>query len=156
MVNTESPNKPEESSSEQALNWRVWLPQRRPLLSVGVALLVVALTVTAAVIFDSPFYAMLTIVVLTAAVSSHYVPLDFRLDSDGVTVASFWGRRTKPWGKLKTYWPNGEDGVAVSPSVHRGLLAAARDFYLHFAGNREEVLRYLARCLSPVKKSGKA
>ncbi len=155
MVNTEGLNKAEESSSEHALNWRVWLPQRRPLLSVGVAILVVALTVAAAVIFDSPFYGMLTIVVLTAAVSGHYVPLDFRLGSDGVTVASFWGRRTKPWGKLKTYWPNGEDGVTVSPSVHRGPLAAARDFYLHFAGNREEVLRYLARHLSPAKKSGK-
>ncbi len=155
MASISSPDKLPNSSSEQALDWRVWLPRRRPLLSVGVALLVAALTVAAAVIFDSPFYAVLTIVVLTAAVSSHYVPLCFRLDSDGLTVASFWGQRTKPWDKLRTYWPNGEDGVTVSPSVHRGPLTAAPAFYLHFAGNREEVLRYLARHLSPAKKNGK-
>ena len=156
MANISSPDKLANSSSEQALDWRVWLPRRRPLRSAGVALLVLMLTVAAALIFDNLFYPLLTVVVLSAAVSGHYVPLHFRLDAAGVTVASLWGRRTKPWEKLKFYWPNGEDGVTVSPSVHRGPLTAARDFYLHFAGNREEVLRYLARHLAPAKKSGKA
>ncbi len=153
MATTQSQGQPQQSSPEQALTWRVWLPRRRPLLSAGVALFIVALTVATALLSDSPFYPVLVLIVLSAAVSGHYVPFRFTLDSEGVTVASMWGRRTKPWDKLKTYWPSGDDCVTVSPSVHRGPLTAARDIYLYSGDNRAEVLQYLTWYLSPAKKS---
>ena len=137
----------------QALVWRVWLPRRRPLLSVAVAMLVVVLTAGIAVTHEGLFYPLLTFLVLAAAVSGHYAPIWFRLDGEGVHVASIWGHRTKPWCNLKTYWPNDQDGVAVSASVQRGPLTRASDLYLYFAGNREEVLRYLVYHLSPAQSS---
>ena len=153
MASTKNQDKTEKSASDQVLTWRVWLPRKRPVLSIVIALIIIALTTAVALIYRHPFYPLLTAVVLAAAVSGHYVPFRFTLNCEGVTIENIWGRRTKPWDKLKTYWPNGNDGVAVNPSDDRGPLAAVRDLYLYFAGNQDEVLRYLARHLSPVKKS---
>ena len=139
-------------SGGQVLSWRVWLPRRRPLLSVTVAVFIVVLTTAVAVIYGGHFYPLLTAVLLTAAVSAHYAPVRFILDSEGITVASLWGARKKLWGNLRTYWPNGEDGVAVSSSESRNLLTSARDLYLYIQDNRAEVLEYLSRHLSPAKR----
>ncbi len=139
-------------SGDQVLSWRLWLPRRRPLLSVTVAVFVVVLTTAVAVIYGGPFYPLLTAVLLTAAISAHYAPVRFTLDSEGVTIASLWGARKKLWSNLKTYWPNGEDGVSVSASERRGFLSSASDLYLYLEGNRAEVLEYLSRHLSPAKR----
>ncbi|MCK4323338.1 MAG: hypothetical protein KAW89_02320 [Armatimonadetes bacterium] len=151
MASTQGHSKTNDSSG-QVLSWRVWLPRRRPLLSVTVAALVVVLTTAVAVIYGGPFYPLLTAVVLTAAVSAHYAPVRFTLDSEGITVASFWGARQKLWSNLKTYWPNRDDAVSVSASERRSLLTSARDLYLYIEGNRAEVLEYLSRHLSPAKR----
>jgi len=139
-------------SGDQVLSWRLWLPRRRPLLSVTAAVFVVVLTTAVAVIYGGPFYPLLTAVVLTAAVSAHYVPVRFTLDREGITVASLWGARKKLWNNLKTYWPNGEDGVVVSSNERRSLLTSAHNLYLYLEGNRAEVLEYLSRYLSPAKR----
>ncbi len=155
MASTNSQGQPDQSSPEQPLTWRVWLPRKRPLLSVVVTLVVVGLVVGVAYTYGGVFYPVLALLVLVAAISGHYMPSKFTLDAEGVTVASVWGRRTKPWENLKTYWPNGDHGVTVSPTVRPGPLTLARDIYLHYEDNREEVLRYLARHLSPGKTSPK-
>ncbi len=151
MVSTQDQSKTN-SSGDQVLSWRVWLPRRRPLLSVTVAVFVVVLTAGVAVIYGGPFYPLLTAVVLIAAVSAYYVPVRFTLDREGITIASLWGARNKPWSNLKTYWPNGENGVAVSSSERRSFLTSARDLYLYLDGNRAEVLQHLSRHLSPAKR----
>jgi len=154
-VSTQDQSKTNDNGG-QVLSWRVWLPRRRPLLSVTVAVFVVVMTTAVAVIYGGPFYPLLTAVMLTAAVSAHYAPVHFILDSEGVTIASLWGARKKLWSNLKTYWPNGEDGVAVSSNERRSLLTSARDLYLYIEGNRVEVLEYLSRHLSPAKRDGYA
>ncbi len=139
-------------SGDQVLSWRVWLPRRRPLLSVTVAVFIVVLTTAVAVIYGGPFYPLLTAVVLTAAVSAHYASVHFIIDSEGITVASFWGTRKKLWSNLRTYWPHGDDGVAVSSSECRSLLNSVSDLYLYLDDNTAEVLQYLSRYLSPAKR----
>ncbi len=139
-------------SGDWVLSWRVWLPRRRPLLSVTVAVFIVVMTTAVAAIYGGHFYPLLTAVLLTAAVSAHYAPVRFTLDSEGITVASLWGARKKLWNNLKTYWPNGEEGVTVSSTEHRTLLTSAHDLYLYLEGNRSEVLEYLSRYLSPAKR----
>ncbi len=151
MASTQDQSKTNDSGDE-VLSWRLWLPRRRPLLSVTVAVFVVVLTTAVAVIYGGAFYPLLTAVLLTAAVSAHYAPVRFTLDSEGITVASLWGARKKLWSNLKTYWPNGEDGVSVSARERRGLLSSAADLYLYLEGNRAEVLEYLSRHLSPTKR----
>ncbi len=151
-MSTQNHSKVNYANGGQMLSWRVWPPRRRPLVSVTVAVLVVVLTTAVAVIYDGPFYPLLTAVVLTAALSAHYAPVRFTLDREGITVASLWGARKKLWSNLKTYRPNGEDGVVVSSNKRRSLLANAHDLYLYFEGNRAEVLDYLSRHLSPVKR----
>ncbi len=151
MANTQDQSKTNDSGG-QVLSWRVWLPRRRPLLSVTVAVFVVVLTTAVAAIYGGPFYPLLTAVLLTAAVSAHYAPVRFTLDGEGITVASLWGAHKKPWSNLKTYWPNGDDAVSVSASGRRSLLSSACDLYLHLDGNSAEVLEHLSRYLSPAKK----
>ena len=151
-MSTEDQSKMNYANDGQVLSWRVWLPHRRPLLSVTVAVFVVVLTTAVAVIYGGPFYPLLTAVVLIAAVSAHYAPVRFTLDGEGITVASLWGARKKPWSNLKTYWPNGDDAVSVSASGRRSLLSSACDLYLHLDGNSAEVLEHLSRYLSPAKK----
>jgi len=155
-VSTKNPNSIDGDSTEQVITWRVWPPRRRPLLSVTVAVFVVVLTAAVAAMYSSPFYPLLTAVVLIAAISAHYAPMRFTLDSEGITVASLWGARKKLWSNLKTYWPNGEDGVAVSSSECRNLLTSARDLYLYLDDNRSEVLEHLSCYLSPAKKDENA
>ena len=151
MASTQDQSKTNDSGG-QVLSWRVWLPRRRPLLSVTVAVFVVVLTTAVAVIYGGPFYPLLTAVMLTAAVSAHYAPVRFTLDREGITVASLWGARKKLWSNLKTYWPNGEDEVAISSNERRSLLSSASDLYLYLDGNTAEVLGYLSRHLSPAKR----
>ena len=151
-MSTKNPNSIDGDSTEQVITWRVWPPRRRPLLSVTVAVFVVVLTAAVAAMYSSPFYPLLTAVVLIAAVSAYYVPVRFTLDREGITIASLWGARNKPWSNLKTYWPNGENGVALSSSERRSFLTSARDLYLYLDGNRAEVLQHLSRHLSPAKR----
>ena len=151
MASTQDQRKANDSG-DQVLSWRVWLPRRQPLLSVTVAVFVVVLTTAVAVVYGGPFHPLLTAVMLMAAVSAHYAPVRFIIDSEGITVASLWGARKKLWKSLKTYWPNGSDGVVVSSNERRSLLTSARDLYLYIEGNRAEVLRYLSRHLSPAKR----
>ena len=151
MASTQDQSKTNDSDG-QVMSWRVWLPRRRPLLSVIVAVFVVVLTTAVAVIYGGHFYPLLTAVLLTAAVSAHYAPVRFILDSEGITVTSLWGARKKLWSNLKTYWPNAEDGVVVSSNERRSLLTSAHNLYLYLEGNRAEVLEYLSRHLSPAKR----
>ncbi len=138
---------PQDKCRNNGLCWRTWSAGRHPLVAAVVAIFVLALTVGVYFAFDSPMYPVLTLLVLGAALSPYYLPVRFTLDDQGLTVSSLLGHRQKLWSAFSAYFPNGKDGVLVSPIARRGLVSATRGIYLPYANNREAVLEYLGRHL---------
>lgn len=136
-------------SAPSELTWVVW-PAREHLLR-GLAVLAFIAVVSVAVYFamESRVYAGLAFFTLLVAVMPFYLPTSYRVDETGLEVDSLLGRRFKPWGALKVFFPDGERGVLVSPVAHFGLAARTRGFYLPFQGNREQVMALVEKHLKP-------
>ena len=137
----------QDKCSNNVLCWRTWSAGRHPLVAAVAAIFVLGLTAGVYFAFGSPMYPVLTLLVLGAALSPYYLPARFTLDNEGLTVSSLLGHRQKLWSAFSAYFPNGEDGVLVSPIARQGLVSATRGIYLPYANNREAVLEYLARHL---------
>ena len=134
---------PQEECSNNVLCWQTWSAKRHPLVATIVVVFVLALTAGIHFSFDNFVYPVFALLVLGGAICPYYLPTRFTLDGKGITISSLLGQRQKPWSRLRTYFPNGDDGVLVSPINRQGLLSTTRGIYLPFVNNRESVLEYL-------------
>lgn len=136
-----------QNGSADVLYWRTWSARRHPVAASAAVIFVLALTVAVYFCFDGIIYPVLVVLVLGAALSPYYLPTQFTLDAEGITISSLLGHRKRLWSRLSVYFPNGNDGVLVSPVARKGLLSTTRGIYLPYADNREAVLGYLRRHL---------
>lgn len=128
------------AASSGHLEWVVW-PARTHLLSGAVVLaFIAALSLAVCFAMESRLYAAICFATLLVAVSPYYLPTRYTLDREGVGVISLLGRRERPWGAFKVYFPDGARGVLLSPTVRYGLPARTRGIYLPFQGNQEQVM----------------
>lgn len=136
---------PGAAGGAERLCWQVWPAAQRPVLSVAVALLGLAVSLGAMWSLESGWYAFITLAVLTAALAPHYLPSEYELDSEGVQVRSFGRRLGRPWSafRLAVVLP---DRVVLSPlSEFERLIARRRSVTLRLGEQPEAVVAYVGR-----------
>lgn len=129
----------------EVLQWRVWPAQKKPGLSVAVALLALALSFGAMVSFGSGWYAFITLAVLAMVLAPHYFPTAYRLDSQTVTVRGQGKVVERPWEafRLALVLP---DRVVLSPlSNVDSWVARRRSVTLLFGDCQDEIMALVQR-----------
>lgn len=133
---------PDTRNPTSELEWQVWPARERPLLSIGLIVLLIVVWVGVGVIYREVIWVFLAVVLLLGAVAPFFVITRYRLDEEGVSTQRYFATTRKRWAELRSYYPD-QNGVLVSPFSRPSRLENFRGLYLRFGGNREAVLNVL-------------
>ena len=103
---------------------------------------VITLCVGVWVSFDSALYAAIAAAFLAGSLARYFVPTDYALDADGASVRFLGHLRRVAWGDVRRFFVAPE-GVQLSPFGKPSRLESFRGTLLRFAGNRDEVVRFV-------------
>jgi len=133
------------------LEWSVWPAREKPLLSLGLTVLLIAIWVAVGYIYREAVWVLLAVILLLGAVAPFFVITRYRLDEEGVSMKRYVTTMKKRWEEMRSYYPD-KNGVLVSPFVKPSRLENFRGVYLRFGGNREKVLAVLEQNIGQRKK----
>ena len=131
-------------AAPESLRWRshpVADEFPRSLLNVGVLL---GASVAVAVAFGGAGYGLVAAGLLGLSLARYFLPTDFELDGEGATVRLLGHARRVPWDAVRRVLVHRE-GVFLSPFARRSRLDSFRGTFLRFAGNADEVTRFVRR-----------
>jgi len=131
------------SDTGEILEWRCHPVRRRPIVSAAVTLFIVLVVVSVFYATDSRAFAVLALVVMLLSLAKFYFPTDFKLTADDVTVKTTTQTLVKHWSQYRSFYPD-KNGVLLSPFPEPSRLENFRGLYLMFAGNRDEVVSFVA------------
>jgi hypothetical protein len=103
---------------------------------------VIAVCVGVWISFDSAGFAALAAAFLVASLARYFVPTDYELDASGASVRFLGHLRRVGWGDVRRFFVAPE-GVQLSPFARPSRLESFRGTFLRFAGNRDEVVRFV-------------
>lgn len=133
------------------LEWSVWPAKEKPLLSLGLTVLLIAIWVAVGYIYREAVWVLLAVILLLGAVAPFFVITRYRLDGEGISMKRYVTTMKKRWEELRSYYPD-KNGVLVSPFAKPSRLENFRGVYLRFRGNREKVLAVLEQNIGQRKK----
>lgn len=125
------------------LTWRAWPAAARPAQAVVVGLALLAATFGLGAYGGDALLGGVAFAILFLSLSAYFLPTRYRIDGDGVEVATAFGRTSRRWSGLATYVADAR-GVTLSPYRRASWLETYRGVRLLFQGNRDDVLRALA------------
>jgi hypothetical protein len=140
---------PEDAAAETALGWRAWPAAERPAQAIAVGLAMITAGLGLGVYGGDAFLAGVIVAVLFLSLSAYFLPTRFRIDNEGVEVASPFGKRHRRWEALRSYNADGR-GVTLSPYTRPSWLESYRGLRLLFHRNRDQVLKRVAARLEPL------
>lgn len=126
------------------LSWSVRPCTRHRCLAVVVAAFILALSLAVQVLFGSPWWGLLALLLLGLSVAPHYAGATYALTAEGASVRGLLVTHRRAWSEVKAHFPDAE-GVLLSPLSKPTRLAYTRGLYLRFADNRDEVLACVER-----------
>ena len=120
---------------QQALVWSAHPARSRPWATLAALVVVAGAAWGAAEWMGHPGWAALAIAFFLISLHRFFLPSQFRIDGEGVTVRSAFVARTLSWQQIRNFQHDSQGGVVSSrPSRF------AATIYLMFRGNREEVV----------------
>jgi len=132
-----------ETAADVSLSWRVHLLAERPVRSVAAIALVGAFCVLVLLTYE-PVFVVLSIGFFLVSLAPFFFPTTYELTPEGPSRRILGLRTARRWSEFRSYgW--GRDGVRLNTAPRRSRLGNLRGFSLPFAGNRDEVLAYVAR-----------
>ncbi|MFP4058232.1 MAG: hypothetical protein ACLF0G_15300 [Candidatus Brocadiia bacterium] len=111
----------------------------RSLLLLG---LVAVACAAAGLGFGGVGYALLAGALLSLSLCRYFLPTRYHLDDQGAAVGFLGQWRRVPWGAVRRVSVHRE-GVHLSPFARPSRLDSFRGTYLRFAGNGQEVVRFV-------------
>ena len=102
--------------------------------------------------FQSVGYVLLSVVVLGASLSRYFLPTDYELDDQGISVRFLGKRRRTAWDEFHRY-DRHKDGLFLSPFEERSRLDSFRGTFLRFRRNAEEVTGFVERKIQACDKA---
>jgi hypothetical protein len=97
----------------------------------------------------SLFLTLLAAVIMLVALWPVFAPTKYVLDAKGITFTRPFRRDFRPWDKFRRY-DVGRLNVLLSPFSSPSRLDSFRGLVLRVAGNREEVVAFVAKRLEAV------
>lgn len=126
----------------EVLEWTCHPVKKKPLVSVVVSALIVAMVVFVYWATYSNWFTVLAAVILIASLGKFYLPTKYRLTDRGVVVKSTTQTLTKDWGLYRSCYPD-KKGVLLSPFVGPSRLENFRGLYIMTTDNRDEVVAFV-------------
>lgn len=137
-----------------ALEWTAWPAAERPAQAAAVASAVAAASLGLGAYGGDALLGVASLAVLFLSLSRYFLPTRYRIDEEGVEVASWMGRSRRPWHGLRSYAADAR-GVSLTPYARRSWLEAYRSLRLLYGRNsrgpirRPEVLAAVAAHVAP-------
>lgn len=122
------------------LTWSVRPCARNRLLAAAVALFVLVMSLAVRVLFGSPWWGLLALLLLGLSVAPYYLGATYAVSQEGASASGPFATHRRAWAEVKACFPDA-DGVLLSPLSKPTRLAYTRGLYLRYADNRDEVLR---------------
>ena len=135
------------------LTWTVHPARRNPVQAIAVAGVVLLIPLALHLIFGDPFLVFLSVLILGVSLGGYFFPTTVRFTESGVEVKSAWGRKSRPWSSFRSFQCDAEH-LRLCPLSRPSRLDNYRGILLRFQGNRDEVLRYIRRCIPAPATSG--
>jgi len=142
LLSPEVSTTPDTRHPTPELEWSVWPAKEKPLLSLGLIVLLFAIWIAVGYIYREAIWVGLAVVLLSGAVAPYFVITRYRLDEEGIATKRYLTPMKKRWEELRSFYPD-KNGVLVSPFAKPSRLENFRGMYLRFGGNREAVLNVL-------------
>ena len=144
-----------EACPPEPLVWSVRPCARNRWLAAAVGLFVLAMSLAVQVLFGSPWWGALALVLLGLSVAPYYLGATYTVAAEGASAAGPFGTHRRTWGELRGCFADA-DGVLLSPFAKPSRLAYTRGLYLRFADNRDEVMACVERCMEQAARESRA
>ena len=95
---------------------------------------------------SSIFWALFAGAIIALGSYDYFLPTEFQLTRSGVNARAGLLHRHKPWKAFRSYHVDA-NGILLTPFARRHRMEAHRGLYVRFAGNRSEVVDYVAEHL---------
>ncbi|MBU1625898.1 hypothetical protein KKB18_00860 [bacterium] len=139
------------ANQETTLSWRVHPFRESFKISVIVIAIIAFICSIVYISFGGIFWVVLSFVFLFVSLSSFFFPTTFFLDEKEVKVKRVFSTIKRSWDRFKGfYWD--KNGVQLTPFTYPSRLDAYRGLFLKFGNNKDEVINFIKKHLSPVSK----
>ena len=128
------------------LTWRVHPARERPLAACGALAVIAAMAWLAADLMEHAGWGVFAAIVLLMALQRFFVPSEYRIDAEGVTVRLPWRTQRYRWAAVRRF-VYGARGGFLSSRARPSALDAFRGIPLLFDRRREEVISCIRRHL---------
>jgi len=144
-------NLPIDEDEGATLTWRTHPVKRKPLVSLGVTLLIISTPIIVYYGSHSAAFAALSLIVMTASLAKFYFPTIYRLSDKRIIVKTTTQMTAKEWSLYRSYYPD-KNGILLSPFVAPSRMENFRGLYLMFDNNKEQVVSFVAARVSEEPK----
>ena len=130
----------------ETLAWRVHPARERPVAACAALVVIAAMAWLSADLMEHAGWGVFAAVVLLVALQRFFVPSEYCVDAEGVTVRLPWTTQRYRWEAVRRF-VHGERGGFLSSRSRPSALDAFRGMPLLFGRRREEVIACIRRHL---------
>lgn len=136
----------------EAVTWRVWRARESPVRTAIVGFfMTVFLAFT--VWYFGPLLFLVGLAALAVALHGYFLPVEYRLDREGLTVNKRIFSHTYPWEQFRR-WFRTTGGVVLSPFARRTFLDNFRGVHVLLPDDPGPVIGYLKRRFAERRDDG--
>ena len=130
------------TADSDTVEWVSWPAKERPGATVALVAIMLVSAFAASVMMGNIWWGVIGIVLLSLSMWSYFLPVEFVMNSAGVSKKSLFGNEVRKWREVRSIVPDA-NGVLLSPFKEPTRLAKFRGLGVQFSGNREEVLEFI-------------
>lgn len=130
------------TADNDTLEWVSWPMKEKPGATVVLVVIMLVSAFAASVMMENIWWGIIGIALLLLSMWSYFLPVEFVMDSAGVSKKSLFGKEVRKWREVRSIVTDA-NGVLLSPFKEPTRLAKFRGLGVQFSGNREEVLEFI-------------
>jgi hypothetical protein len=131
-------------STKERLIWRVHPFRERYCAACSAVSVLLAMAWLAAELMQSLWWAVIAFLLLAASLKSFFLPSEFQIDDDGVTVRSLFKVSRLRWLEIRRFLHDKHGGF-LSTRSKSSFFDSFRGIHLLFGENREAVIDRISR-----------
>lgn len=146
---------PDKSVTEDgvSIEWSCHPVKRKPVLSIGITLLVLFIIAMVYNTTQSVFFGLLAFIIMFVSLAKFYFPTHYRLSDKGVTVKTTTQTLAKNWSDYRSFYPD-KNGVLLSPFAQPSKLENFRGLFIMFNDNSDVVTSFIKNHIGGTVESG--
>jgi hypothetical protein len=139
-------------SEGTTLEWSSHPVKRKTVVSILVALFLLAVWLVVYVTTSSILLTGLAVIIMLASMSSFFLPTRYELDQKKVKIRFFFTNREREWSAFRSFYVD-KNGVLLSPFAKPSRLENFRGVYVRFSRNKDQVVDFVRSKIGERKDS---